>query len=714
MATLQSLLATSLSASQENLILHNASHIISLLVSGSLLEAADEQTLHKFKLRVSGLIKSKLAIARWFGAYLAKVACSTNFAVVRGHGGTWAGLLIHILEIPAESSITHEISIEALSTIFAQTWGKQELTRDITTPRLPQYIKLLLKLAEGVEAKPLLPVIIPALNKVMKQQSTTFKPHAQRYERLLLKIISLSYIESYSVDRAVLSRVCEGYVLLHYATVKGNEHVVWRQSLIKVINEIHITVTQLASEVVEEDSSYFDPMNAEGLGITAVTLDAGVGQLNEKIRVLFTLLSSFFTTGTKAEVKIPLGVLTNLADRLFSLNKHTMQRRGVEKATRSFFLAAVDHIHIASCSMLVHLVSVVRTMILVHIEAFMHHIDVLSDTINASLLESLLKVASAFFKLIGVLPKAMMPLVSKLVQAAIKTLQPRIDSSSLSLPDAVAHPSLFTIKPNPESVQTVINFFSTVIITAPELSVPVRSQIDQYLIFAAVKPADQNSQEIRDTLALSAYYPGRTAKYSVLPMAIRTVPNSNLLESMVHPRLPPVSSAVHNLEKSAALLPSKQVDPLEENDISTKRKLPEVDEPEQEAVSFLGFSIKRAKSSDEMDVDTEETVSAPANLELKFEQTAAPALEVKETKSSATTKIIESKYAEILTQKQPSPEPKALEHTAPVFTLHAKKAVSSETSNTSIGKIADLEDESDDEEMEIPGISLESSDEEEE
>lgn len=713
MATLQSLLATSLSPSQENLILHNAPHTISLLLSGSLLEVADEQTLHKFKLRVSGLIKSKLPIARWFGAYLAKVACSTNFAVVRGHGGTWAGLLIHILEIPAESPITHEIAIEALSTIFAQTWGKQELTRDITTPRLPQYIKLLLKLAEGVEARPLLPVIIPALNRVMKQQSTTFKPHAQRYERLLLKIIASSYTESYSVDGAVLAQVCEGYVLLHYATVKGNEHVVWRQSLIKVINEIHITVTQLASDVVEEDSSYFDPTNAEGLGIPAVTMDDGVGQINEKIRILFSLLSSFFTTGTKAEVKIPLGVLTNLADRLFSLNKHTMQKRGVEKATRSLFLAAVDDIHIATCSMLSNLISVVHTMILVHIEAFMHHVDVLSDTSNTSLLESLLKVASAFFKLIGVLPKAMVPLVSKLVQAAIKTIQPRIDPSSVSLPDAVANPSLFTVRPNLASVQTVTSFFSTVITTVPELSLPVRSQIDQFLIFAAVKPADQNSQAIQDTLALSAYYPGRTAKYSILPMAIRTVPTSNLLESMVHPRLPPVSSAVHNLEKSAILQPTKQVETLEENGTSTKRKLPEVDEPEQAPAPALGFSIKRAKSSDEMEVDTEETVSAPANLELKFEQTAAPSLEVKETKPPATTEAIESKPDEIPDQKQPTPEPKGPEHTAPVFTRHAKKPAPSETSNTSAGKPADLEDESDDEEMEIPGISLESSDDEE-
>lgn len=732
MATLHTLLATSLSASQDSLILSNASHTIGLLQSGSLLEEADEQTLHKFKSRVSAMIKSKSPISRWFGAYLAKVSCETNFSVVKGHGGTWAGLLIHLLEIPVEPHVTHEITIEALSTIFSQTWGKQELTRDITTPRLPQYIKLLLKLAEGRSSKegsnekfvsPLLSVILPALNKVMKQQSTTFKPHVQRYQRLLLSIISTSYMESHRVEESVLTQACEGYVLLHFATVKGNEFIVWRQSLIKVINKIHATVSQFALPIVEEDSSFFqDKTDIEDLEITSLPADASMILVKDKLRVLFVLLGTFFTTGTKTEIKLPIGAIVNLADRLFSLNKHTMQKRGVEQATRNLFLAVLDDLHIATCTLLLTLIPVVRTMILVHIEVFMHHIDVLSDSADTKLLENILKLASILFGLIGVLPKAMVPLVSKLVQAGLKLVQPRIDASSVNLPDAVANPSLFLVNPKTETISTVTSFFSTVIVTVPDLSLPVRSQIDQWLILAAAKPFSQNRQPIQNTLALSAFFPGKASKYSILPIALRSVPKSTLLESMVHPRLPPTSSAVHNLTKSAVLIPSKQKDTIELKEESntstfTKRKLQATEDDSGEVSENNGFVTKRAKSYEAMEVEISETPTpAPANLELSFETTTVTITEVKETIEEGTTSYsVQSPSHENNPVSIATPEAPV----AALFTMPPKKpssptAKAPEAKNEVESIDEDDNDDDDDEDLEMPEITLESSDEEEE
>lgn len=715
MATLQSLLATSLSPSQDQYISQNAPHAIELLLSGRLLEDADEATIHKFKLRVSALLKSKTPIARWFGAYLAKIACQTNFAVLKEHGGTWAGLLIHILEIPSEAVVTHEIAVEALSKIFEQTWGKQELTRDITTPRLPQYIKQLLKLAEGTKEEgfvsPLTGVIVPALNKVMKQQSTTFKPHAPRYQRLLQKLISSAYTSAHKVNMTVLSQVCEGYVLLHYATVKGNEPVVWRELLNKVVAEIHATVSQLADQFVEEDGSLLGDSTMERLEIAEVSISEGLNQIKDKLRVLFVLLEKFFVTSTKGEVKLPLGAIANLADRLFSLNKHTIQKRAVEKAARGIFLSVIDEIHIATASFALKIIPVAHTMILVHIEAFMHHIDVLSDTTNSDVLEQLLKLAASFFELIGVLPKAMLPLVTKLVTASLALLEPRIDKSSLALSDSMSSPSLFLVNPSSTIISTVTTFFATVIVTVPDLALPIRSRIDQYLILTSLKHNGATST-VQRTLALSALHPGRASKYSILPMALRAVPQNEILESLVHPRLPPLNKAIHNLEKGSSLNATSTRQDVEEYvELAAKRKHSEDDKEEAENDgNHIEFIAKRAKSAETTEVtetpaavETQVEVEA-VDVKLQFETVSETAIETKSV--IKTTNEVTS-----ITEKPKSPSSEDVPTTVASFGQPTRLSARASTPPGTLAAPSD--DDDDEEDIEMPMISLESSDDEE-
>lgn len=717
MASLQSLLATSLSVNEEGSIAQNAPHVVGLLLSGQLLESADEATVHKFKLRVSALLKSKQPIARWFGAYLSQIACQTNFAVLREHGGTWTGLLIHILELPKENPATHAMAVEALGKIFAQTWGKQELTRDVTTPRLPQYIKQVLKMAEGTKEEgfvsPLLSAIVPALNQIVKQNSTTFKPHAARYERLLLKVISTAYVAPYKVEPRVLEQVCEGFVLLHYATVKGEEPAVWRQSLNKVMAEIYATVFDMADNIVEVDSALANEAGSSTrLDVASTTLEEhGLSQTSDKLRVLFKLLGKFFTTGTKAEVKLPLGAIANFADNLFSLNKHTIQKRGVEKAMRANFLSVMDQVHLATAEITLKVVPVVGTMMLVHIEAFMHHVDVLSETSNSDLLQQLLNMAALFFRLLGNLPKAMLPLVSKLVTTSLALLQPRINKSSAALPDALAHPALFTVKPPSAAVQTVTSFFQTVIVTVTDLALPIRSRIDQYLIMTSLQ---SNSHSLQETLALSAVHPGKTSKYSILPMALRALPRNELLESIVHPRLLPLTSAIHNLDKSAALRPDVANED-DENDVEDttvvreKRKLSSTARDEETAENGgaseqpTGFlANKRAKSAEAMDVDEPTTVTeevhTTTNVALQFEPG-----EEKEVVQETVTTTVET------TEQPASPEPVA-ETAAPVVASFSKPQPAA---TATAAPAAESDDDDDDDDTEMPAISLESSDDEE-
>ncbi|KAF5107879.1 hypothetical protein DV453_002760 [Geotrichum candidum] len=723
MTTLHSLLATSLAPSEESNIPNTAAQTIGLLLSGQLFEQADEQTLHKFKLRVSGLLKpsnSSNPITKWFGCYLAKVSCEKNAAILRGHGGTWANLILHLIEVPHEPTVTKEIAIEALSSIFAMTSGKQELTRDITTPRLPAFIKVLLKFVESSNSSitkyALIEPVLTALNRIMRAQSTTFKPFAVRYEKLLLDLLSTSYTEPHRITDSVLQKTCEGIVLLHYVTTKGNENVVWRLNINKIITEIHATAGQLAGGIVDEDVSGFPRITDETPRLAILkTVDSDLFQLSQRLTTLLRALRAFLITATKTDVKLPIGSIITVIDRLYSLNKHTVQKRGVEKHIYAQFLAAASSAHIAASKFLLTFVDVLGSNVLLHTEVLLHHIDVFSDANSAAepeLLAVLLQLSGQLFKVIGTIPKASLTLVSKLVQRALELVEPKLAPSSANLPDAVANPALFVVAPAQSYVETVAEFFALVVLHVPDLALPVRSQVDQWLVLRTVKrDTAAVSDAIERALALSAFNPGRTAKYSVLPIAINALPNTNvLLDSMVHPRLPPTSSTVHNLNRSAALsrasASSVNEDAFEESPIvaptaaiavDTKRKAQEEDSSAADN-NGDGFISNKKLKTDTATPESVVEVEAPANVNLVFEKST-----VTTTSTNATATVVETEVKESITT----------DTAASTFNLYKRSATESSNAETSAAAVAAAESsDDDDEELVMPGISLESSDEE--
>ncbi|KAF5096894.1 hypothetical protein D0Z03_001520 [Geotrichum reessii] len=725
MATLQSLLTTSLAPSEEINIPNTAAQTIGLLLSGELFEQADEPTLHKFKLRVSGLLKANNTsnpITKWFGCYLAKVACETNAAILRGHGGTWANLILHLIEVPYEPTVTKEIAVEALSSIFAMTNGKQELTRDITTPRLPAFVKVLLKLVESsnnsITKYDLIENILTALNRIIKAQSTTFKPFVTRYEKLLLDLLSTSYTEPHRITDTVLQKTCEGIVLLHYATPKGNENEVWRQNINKIITEIHATAAQLSTGIVDEDVSAFPRITDETPRLAIVkTSGSDLFQLSQRLTTLLRALTVFMTTATKTDVKLPIGSVVSVIDRLYSLNKHTVQKRGVEKHIYAQFLAATSSAHIEASKFLLAFVNVLGSKILLHVEVLLHHVDVLSDTNSAAepaLLAVLLQLAGQLFKTIGTVPKASLALVSKLVQRALELVEPKLAPSSASLPDAVANPGLFVVPPSQNYVETVARFFSLVIMHAPDLALPVRSQVDQWLVLRTIKcdSAVTVRAPLEQALALSAFNPGRKSKYSVLPIAINSLPDTNvLLDSMVHPRLPPTSSTIHNLTRTAVLSAGAA------DATATDEEAPQT----TSSVASAAITIKRKSSEEDTTSDahadgfisskklkTNSTESAiaefetPVNVGLVFEKSTTTT-----TTTTDSTTVVETEVKEVFTTAAAS---------APTFNLHKRSSNESTNIGTEAVSTADVasaaESSDDDEDLVMPGISLESSDEE--
>lgn len=649
MATLQTLLVTALAPSQEAAISTMAVSTLSLLRSGTVFVQADENTISKFNVRVSTFLNSKKPMAKWFGAHLAMVAVDSNWNILKSNGAKWTKLLLKVLETN-EPLATKEVAIKALSTIFAKTFGKQEFTRDITTPHISPFLKLLFKHAQITEEsvvikndssksqeeefiqlddsdeeddtlsfkKPseddsllslssqseLLNTIVPAINQILKQQSTTFRPFSGRYLALISRIISLSYTNPSVIEPTLLKQTCQGYALLHYSAQKDSESLTWRLGAKHIISHIHQTINSVSKSFVDEDFEIFADSeniskNTSG-GVDTPLLALSpiketsksqlLAQTTDKLQVLFHLLLAFLSTPTKTAVKLPLGTVMNLVDRSLSLSQFTSELPRVEKNHRELFVTLLDALHFEALNVIYKLVPLTQTMLLCHSETIMHHLEVhlqpqpvlyesdglFRDTTKVQL--KVLQLATVFFPILAPISKSKVPVVNKMVEEAIKLVTSCRDPSSLKLADAVNNPHLFVYHPSSAQVSLVAKFLQSLIVTVPELSLPTRALIDRWFIIAASAACvgsgvngstynlTSNLQSIiSHSLSISAAFPG-SSKYSILPMASRLVQNSALMNNMIHPLLPPKATVTKNLESSAALQPRKAFEKTNEEE----------------------------------------------------------------------------------------------------------------------------------------------------
>jgi pre-rRNA-processing protein RIX1 len=549
--SLKSLLSTVLSPSQEDNIAANASHCLSLIVSSpSILTEADEPSLTKFKVRVSALVKSKQPIARWFGCYLCKVAVESKcYSILKSHGGTWAGLLQHVLEVK-EPLVTHQIAIQALSTLFSATYGKPNFTKEITTSRLPEYVKQLFVLA-GKEPQ-LWHVIVPALSKTLSQQSTTFRPFVHKAFNLFTEVLRSGVTGSNNVTDKLIQDTCEAMVLLHMSAPKGKEQEEWRNSIICTISEINYTISEMSFELVDEETPKsahqepkFDWLQNIGSDIISLT---------DKLRLLLQLLYAFFTTPTKCQVNFPYGEIMLLADRLYTLPFST-EKQGVETDRKRLFYGLIDRINVNVTQLVIKSITVIGHPAVMYLDSLMHHITILiSRRPNIHLKLSLFKLAANLMKQSHLLPSSYTVDLGKLISTALPMVQIKQPTSAI-VPDMVSAPDAFTEHPDKITTEIIYDFLSTAVETCPNIPLHQRAQIDGLFIMNA----HQNTM-------LSGLYPG-VCKHSIAPMAIRTNPESTFGSLLIHPRLPPLSQANQDVLTAAKLTSAN-----ESNEVSQRNE----------------------------------------------------------------------------------------------------------------------------------------------
>ncbi|KAI5778524.1 rRNA processing/ribosome biogenesis-domain-containing protein [Geopyxis carbonaria] len=312
--------------------------------------------LNKFKTRVSALLQSKAAPARWCGVVLAKCAVESSFEALATYGAVWTRLMVPLVARP-EPPTTHIMVLRTLTRIFTHlTADRPTLTREIVTPHLPVVFTGLLNLVktstEDVDGA-LLATALEALRDLITAHPVTFRPFSQKVRAGLLMA---------RVDQNV-ERLCrEIYVSLHLcasnsskrgqaptASSEGSGKKVnavakeWAASISAVIDSAHNALDVVFAPVTED----YDYRNASSRS-TSPDADLPEGQPD----LLLRLLKSFFILPTPAQPTIPLPKLLDLTSRIFAVTAASQPNSAVETHLREALFFRLPSLHAAALDLL--------------------------------------------------------------------------------------------------------------------------------------------------------------------------------------------------------------------------------------------------------------------------------------------------------------------------------------------------------------------------
>ena len=131
--------------------------------------------------------------------------------------------------------------IATLRGCFGLISTQAALSRDLNS-LLPSFFASLLNLSQQ---KTLLKLVLIALQKLIPEYATTFRPNLEKTSQLTLALIEGDYAPEL---KRLAAKV---YVDLHYSAQKGMNADHWRSCFLGIISEIH-TVLDRLFEVVEE------------------------------------------------------------------------------------------------------------------------------------------------------------------------------------------------------------------------------------------------------------------------------------------------------------------------------------------------------------------------------------------------------------------------------------------------------------------------------
>jgi hypothetical protein len=557
--------------------------------------------VHKFKTRLSALLQDNSPEARWSAIILIKATVETGGWDVYHECGAWVRGLLGILSKP-DPPTTKELCIIALTRIFLLLEDHQSLVREITTPSLPGFIASCLNLVKSEHAcrgtkkmfcyDSILTSVLQSFGKLLPRHPTLFRPFLSQIRSLILPLTASTPSNVMLDEDPKLKPITSGtylayssrrlLVLLSSCAPKNTSAEEWAESVHVVIKSLHRTADRAFRAVIEDwepstsrafqggnqahdFAEIVSDLDGDELGLPAWRgIHAGV----ERIDGLLHIIHMFVATPTKLSVRIPLGALVDVAERILSIfpprGEHENEYRGPRvnpeagKEERDGLWMGLPMVHVSALEVLSLIVSrlgqssaiashVILERSLWVFEA--EHSDIHVRTIVYNLVSHILK-------LLGLsLPKTIAPPLSNCVRVCCEDLVPSKDqparakgpttSVQKQTGDSVSINADCYLIPQIRSTNRSENLLeietaATSLLAAAISQVPkdffsysLRAQIDRTAVLMKSKP-----MMVASVLNPPTRRKGAREMSSLMPLLAREFPCSPEVEALVRPRMP--------------------------------------------------------------------------------------------------------------------------------------------------------------------------------
>lgn len=421
------------------------------LVTPCLLESTPEQSKHRFKTKISSLLKSS-GNARAYGAVLARKALS-DWSIVKSHGNAWVAIMLHALDLPDE--VCWAPITKTLTYLFGKVHGKAELSREIAGSNIGEFMQHLVNTLPSTRA-------VYAAKEMLRLYPTRCRPCLNKLEPVLQ-----------AIDPSTLAYLC-------ISEKQGVE--IWNQRFTE-----HIALL------------------TDHQKLTEIELSNNLRSLRE-----------YITVAAAVHAKISVQPLTAVILKLLSSLKSA-----AVQCTCEFIKSTFPYLKI------------------LYTEQFEPLVFALGDCTEMGIQEAVnsIGVITLLTKVSGWIPEIYCKLYTRLTKRVLNIITKEGTlMCAQGLADYVQNPgAFFTPVLNKLRREVLLEFLSAVIVHVPGIPQSCRSQVDQIIL----------SQGTPDQITLAALYP---SKYSILPLAIDQIPNLSGLETLVHPRFPPLSTPKHMLD----------------------------------------------------------------------------------------------------------------------------------------------------------------------
>lgn len=302
----------------------------------------DEASYAKIHTRLSALLQSKNAGSRWAGVCLVKAMLQRiegRWESLISHGLTWIKLLLRILERENFEPLI-ERTISTAHTIFQMTEGKPSLTRDLTTPSLPTlFTHIFAILAKESMSDDLLKNILYHLQSIVVSHPTTFRPFAGKLQALTTK-----YLNGFSTDAELIDLAARNYASLHLCAPKNTAAEQWATGFNAVLGECHATCSYIFQTVIEQKPLLPVPQGMDMLPFTS-DYATQVAQAVRRLQALLATIKAFLSTSTKDIVKIPVGQVVMLIQRMLEITPKSGIKASTPQSSQVALISVLSQVH---------------------------------------------------------------------------------------------------------------------------------------------------------------------------------------------------------------------------------------------------------------------------------------------------------------------------------------------------------------------------------